>query len=102
MLGLIAAPAGAAAWLTARPFRGLAISGAIAVGAMWGGLALSYAINSLPPSSAIIALAAAAYAVCAAASRLRRPQRTRSGPPAARLGKGGPPAAARPPAEVDL
>jgi zinc/manganese transport system permease protein len=67
LLGLIAAPAGAAASLTARPFRGLAISGAIAVGAMWGGLALSYAIADLPPSTAIVGLAAAAYAACALA-----------------------------------
>jgi len=65
LLGLIAAPAGAAHRLTARPYRGLALSAAVAVGAMWGGLALSYAIPSLPPSSAIIALAAAAYAAAA-------------------------------------
>jgi zinc/manganese transport system permease protein len=69
LLGLIAAPAGAASSLTARPFYGLAISGAVAVGAMWGGLALSYAIAGLPPSSAIIGLAAGAYAVCAVIAR---------------------------------
>src|SRR5207302_4841798 len=63
LLGLIAAPAGAAHQLTIRPYRGMAISAALAVGAMWGGLAISYAISSLPPSSAIIGLAAAAYAV---------------------------------------
>jgi zinc/manganese transport system permease protein len=74
LLGLIAAPAGAAASLTARPLLGVALSGAIAVGAMWGGLALSYAIGSLPPSSAIIGLAAAAYAACAASGRLRAPR----------------------------
>jgi zinc/manganese transport system permease protein len=71
LLGLIAAPAGAASSLTSRPFRGVAISGAIAVGATWGGLALSYAVNGLPPSSAIIGLAAAAYVVCAVAARRR-------------------------------
>jgi zinc/manganese transport system permease protein len=71
LLGLIAAPAGAAASLTARPWRGVAASAAIAVGAMWGGLALSYAISGLPPSSAIIGLAALAYAVSAGSRRLR-------------------------------
>ena len=38
---------------------------------MWGGLALSYAIGSLPPSSAIIGLAAAAYALAALHARTR-------------------------------
>jgi len=69
LLGLIAAPAGAATQLTARPYLGMALSGAIAVGAMWGGLALSYAVASLPASTAIIGLAAAAYAAAALGSR---------------------------------
>jgi zinc/manganese transport system permease protein len=60
-LGLLAAPAGAAHLLTARPYRGLALSAAIAVAAMWGGLALAYAVPSLPPSTAIIGVAAASY-----------------------------------------
>jgi zinc/manganese transport system permease protein len=79
LLGLITAPAGAARALTARPFAGLAASAAVATGAMWGGLALSYAIGPLPPSSAIIGLAAAAYAVCATVARYRerRGKRTR-------------------------
>ncbi|MGI8505223.1 MAG: metal ABC transporter permease [Solirubrobacteraceae bacterium] len=72
LLGLIAAPAGAARALTARTYVGLAFSGALAVGAMWGGLALSYAVSELPPSSAIIGLAAGAYALCAAFARIRR------------------------------
>ena len=71
LLGLIAAPAGAARALTARPYAGLALSAALAVAAMWGGLALAYAIPSLPPSTAIIALAAGAYLVAALASRAR-------------------------------
>jgi zinc/manganese transport system permease protein len=62
LLGLIAAPGGAARALTARPYRGLALSGAIAVGSMWGGLAVSYAISALPASTAVIGLAAGAYA----------------------------------------
>jgi zinc/manganese transport system permease protein len=71
LLGLIAAPAGAAHQLTARPYRGLALSAGIALGAMWGGLALSYAVGSLPPSSAVIGLAAAAFVVARVASGRR-------------------------------
>jgi zinc/manganese transport system permease protein len=71
LLGLIAAPAGAAHQLTTSPYRGLALSAALAVAAMWAGLALSYAISSLPPSSAIIGLAAAAYLVAMTFSRVR-------------------------------
>ncbi|MGI9183525.1 MAG: metal ABC transporter permease [Solirubrobacteraceae bacterium] len=65
LLGLIAAPAGAARALTARPVAGLALAGGFAVVAMWGGLALSYVVSALPPSSAIIGLAAGIYAVAA-------------------------------------
>jgi zinc/manganese transport system permease protein len=70
LLGLIAAPGGAARVLTARPYRGLALSGAIAVGSMWGGLALSYAIASLPASTAVIGFAAGAYAAAGLWSRV--------------------------------
>lgn len=75
LLGLLAAPAGAAHRFTTRPEVGVALSGAIAVGAMWGGLALSYAVSSLPPSSAIIGLAAAVYGVAAVSSRAVSPRR---------------------------
>jgi zinc/manganese transport system permease protein len=70
LLGLIAAPGGAARALTARPYRGLALSAAIAVASMWGGLALSYAISALPASTAVIGLAAGAYAAAEIWSRL--------------------------------
>lgn len=73
LLGLLAAPAGAAHLLTTRPYRGLALSAAIAMAAMWAGLALAYAIPSLPPSTAIIGFAAAAYAAAAAWRWLLRP-----------------------------
>ncbi len=78
LLGLIAAPAGAARALTPRPYPALALSGALAVGAMWGGLALSYTISALPPSSAIIGLAAATYAFCALVARVRARARARN------------------------
>jgi zinc/manganese transport system permease protein len=61
LLGLLAAPAASAHRLTARPFAGIALAGALAVACTWAGLALAYAIPSLPPSSAIIALAVAAH-----------------------------------------
>jgi len=76
VLGLIAAPAGAAHQLTARPYAGLAVSAGLAVAAMWAGLALSYEVPKLPPSSAIVGLAAAAYAVAG----LSRRARSRAGP----------------------
>jgi zinc/manganese transport system permease protein len=61
LLGLIAAPAGAAHRLTSNPYLALALSTVLAVIAMWLGLVLSYAIPSLPPSTAIIATATACY-----------------------------------------
>jgi zinc/manganese transport system permease protein len=61
LLGLLAAPAGAAQRLTPRPYAALALSSALAVLAVWIGLALSYAVPSLPPSTAIIAIATATY-----------------------------------------
>jgi zinc/manganese transport system permease protein len=70
VLGLIAAPAGAALRLTARPYLGMALSAGIALVAMWGGIALSYAIPSLPPSTAIIGLAVGAYAFASVASNI--------------------------------
>lgn len=62
LLGLIAAPAGAAHRLTTRPYRALVLSVALAVLAMWVGLALSYIVPVLPPSFAIIGVAAVSYA----------------------------------------
>lgn len=70
VLGLIAAPAGAALRLTSKPYLGMALSAGIALAAMWGGIALSYAIPSLPPSTAIIGLAVAAYALASTASTI--------------------------------
>jgi len=63
LLGLLAAPAGAAQRLTASPYIALALSGALAVLSTWAGLTLSYLIPALPPSSAIIAVASASYLV---------------------------------------
>jgi zinc/manganese transport system permease protein len=72
LLGLLTAPAAAAHRIVANPFAGIALAGLAAVAAMWGGLALGYAVPSLPPSSAIVTLAVAAYAGAAIAGRLTR------------------------------
>lgn len=61
LLGLLAAPAGAAVRLTTRPYRAMALSVVIAVGSVWGGVAFSYAVPKVPPSFGIIAVATAAY-----------------------------------------
>ncbi|MFN8217745.1 MAG: metal ABC transporter permease [Solirubrobacterales bacterium] len=78
LLGLLAAPGGAARLLTDRPWRGLALSAAIAVGSMWAGLALSYEVDSLPASTAVIGVATAAFVLAgglAWARDRRRPRR---------------------------
>jgi zinc/manganese transport system permease protein len=72
LLGLIAAPAGAAYRLTVNPYRGLLLSAALAVGSVWLGLSLSYVFPTLPPSTMIIATATAAYVVAQAGVALRR------------------------------
>jgi zinc/manganese transport system permease protein len=45
----------------------MAISAVLAVAAMWTGLTLSYMIDRLPPSTAVILVAAAIYLVAAGA-----------------------------------
>ena len=62
LLGLLAAPAAAAHRLTTRPFGGLALSTALAVGATWAGLTLGYVFPSMPPSFAIISTAVLLFA----------------------------------------
>jgi zinc/manganese transport system permease protein len=84
LLGLLAAPAAAAHLFTKRPLAGLALSVALAVGSVWIGLYLSYAVRSMPPSFGIVSVATLAYATAAvfrsrAASRLRGRPETRPG-----------------------
>jgi zinc/manganese transport system permease protein len=62
ILGLLAAPAGAAQRLTDRPYHALALSAGLAVAEMWAGLGLSYAVPSMPPSFGILGAATAVYA----------------------------------------
>jgi zinc/manganese transport system permease protein len=63
LLGLLAAPAGAAMRLTDRPFVALALAPALAVTSMVLGLLGSYAFPSLPPSFTILAVATAIFAL---------------------------------------
>jgi len=75
LLGLLSGPAGAAHRLTANPYAGIALSAALALLATWGGLAFSYLVPDVPPSSAIVSLAVAVYmAASVAAQRAREPK----------------------------
>jgi zinc/manganese transport system permease protein len=66
LLGLLAAPGAAARLLTDRPWRGLILAAAIAVASTWIGLALSYEVDSLPASTAVVGVAALAFAAAGA------------------------------------
>jgi zinc/manganese transport system permease protein len=72
ILGLLAAPGGAAHLLVSDPRRGLVLAVAIAVLSAWGGLALAYAVPALPPSTAVIGLAVGAYAAAVLVTSRRR------------------------------
>jgi zinc/manganese transport system permease protein len=61
LLGLLAAPAGAAQRLTTRPYAGLALSATLAVASVWIGLTIAYIFPRLPPSFAIVAVATGVY-----------------------------------------
>jgi zinc/manganese transport system permease protein len=96
LFGLLAPPPAAAARLTDRPWRAMWLAGALGVLAMWAGLTLSYAAPVLPPSFAIIAVAAAEYALATPAVRClsavrrwhaRRAQQGRRGPSARGRGR---------------
>ncbi len=80
LLGLLAAPAGAAQRLTAIPWLAMALSMGMALASVWAGIALSFAIPSLPPGSAIVGVAAGFYVLAAlAGGEMRRraiPSRT--------------------------
>ena len=63
LFGLLAAPPAAAQLLTSQPWRAFALSGALAVAAMWIGLVIAYAAPKLPASFDIMATSAAIYLV---------------------------------------
>jgi zinc/manganese transport system permease protein len=72
ILGLLAAPAGAASRLTDRPVVGLGLSAGIAVASVWVGLAVADTVPSVPPSFAILAAASLAFVAASVRRRLQR------------------------------
>jgi zinc/manganese transport system permease protein len=72
LLGLLTGPAATALLLTRRPFRALALSGAVALVEVWLGLALAYAVPSLPPTFAIMTVIVAGYGAARVADRAGR------------------------------
>ena len=77
LLGLLAAPAGAAHRLTARPAAGVALSAALALVSVWAGLTLAYVFPTLPPSTMVVAVAAGIYAAAMTLPSLGRLTRVR-------------------------
>jgi zinc/manganese transport system permease protein len=61
LLGLLAGPAAAAHRLLPGTGSSVALAAGLALVSMWGGLALAYAVPSLPPSTAVIAIATGIY-----------------------------------------
>ena len=72
LLGLLAAPAGAAQRLTARPFAAMWLSAAIALLSVWTGLSIAYAAPKIPPSFAIVATATGIYLVAILVTKYAR------------------------------
>lgn len=75
VLGLLAAPAAAAARLTTRPWRGFWLSAVLATAAIWIGVTIAYAIPAAPATFTIMSTAAAIYLVAAVTrARDRQPR----------------------------
>jgi zinc/manganese transport system permease protein len=90
LLGLLAAPAGAAHRLTSRPYLAIPLAALLSVCAMVIGLTLSYLLPTVPPSFAIIAIGTLTYAATflprpRAAPRLPRRRPARAGRGSRRL-----------------
>ncbi len=75
LLGLLAAPAGAAQRLTVRPYVAFGLAAAIAVLSVWAGVTISYLVADVPPSFAVMAIAAGCYLGTFALGPLRRRRR---------------------------
>lgn len=79
LLGLLAAPAGAARRLTDRPYLGMALASGISVASMVLGLLASYLLPQVPPSFGILTVAALSYGLSPLVGRRR------AGPRSARV-----------------
>ena len=71
LLGLLAAPAGAAHKLSANPVVAFTLACGFALASVWIGVAAAYTVSSLPPSSAIVGTAALIYLGAALATQTR-------------------------------
>ncbi len=78
LLGLLAAPAGAALRLTANPLLGVALAIGFGLASIWLGITAAYLDASLPPSTAIIGVAAGLYALTYLPTGLLPGRRTRA------------------------
>lgn len=72
VLGLLAAPAAAAARLTDRPWTAFWLSAGLSILSVWAGIVLSYEIPSAPASFTIMAVASACYLAAFLHDHLRR------------------------------
>ena len=78
LLGLLAAPAGAAHRLTTRPWAGVGLSALFALGSVWLGLSLAYVFPTLPPSTMVISAAVGIYAAAMTLPGLARLTRVKA------------------------
>ena len=72
IVGLLAAPAGAARHLTDRPYAAMAWSTSLAVLSMVAGILVSVVLPRVPPSFAILAVASLCYLAAFASCRTTR------------------------------
>ena len=76
VLGLLAAPAAAAARLTTGPWHGFWLSAVLATAAIWIGVTIAYAIPQAPATITIMSTAATMYLIAAViTARGRQPRR---------------------------
>jgi zinc/manganese transport system permease protein len=78
LLGLLSAPAATSHLLTANPWSAFWLAGALAVLAVWTGIAAAYLFPKLPVSFTIIVIAATIYAATALGLWVRNQLRTRT------------------------
>jgi zinc/manganese transport system permease protein len=75
VLGLLAAPAAAAARLTTHPWRGFWLSAILATAAIWIGVTIAYALPAVPATFTIMSTAAMIYLIAAViGARDRQPR----------------------------
>jgi zinc/manganese transport system permease protein len=75
VLGLLAAPAAAAARLTTHPWRGFWLSAILATAAIWIGVTIAYALPAIPATFTIMSTTAMIYLIAAViGARDRQPR----------------------------